>query len=274
MQIFVKRFIPLTLFLWLVLGLAVVAQTAGSPRLRGVHASSNAPNGDIYLDNFDSGPFFQNVSYRTVTGYRSVSSPGDHTVILLPAGVSPEDPRKGQVGFSFAEGRDYTVVAMGLLENLELRKFDDDNRPPEAGKTHFRVIHASPDTPPVNICLTNQSDCFVRDLHFGNPSGYYKWSAGTYNLDVRDASTGGILYIANNLNLENGVIYTLFIMGLLHGEPNLEVVVTPDEIRPPPEPPVNGAFLSPTLLILMAVIVTALLGGVGFFAWQHFMKSR
>ena len=258
------------LLIMLMPGTIVFAQTGGGPLLRVVHASPNTPNVDIYVDNT---LLFSNLSYSRISGYRFVTS-GNRTVKALPAGANSETAGViKEAPFPFEDNRIYTLLLVGRQENIELWRLDDDLSPPEPNRARLRIVHASPDAPAVDVCINNE--CPVTNLSFKQDQSF-NWDPGLYTVNVRRAGTPEVALSVPNFRVSPGQIYTVFAMGLLEGNPNLQFVV--DNLqggRPPILPPPTGAFLSPPILALVIIVlsITAILaiGGFGFIR-RHLSK--
>jgi hypothetical protein len=257
MRVYLKRCLQGVLVLGLILtvGVAVVAQAGGSPRLRLAYTSPGGPPADFYVD---GNLVFPNVPYRGITDYITLS-PGNHTIRGVPAGTS--GPVALEPTLPLADGRDYTLLVVGKPDNIQAQQLEDDNNPPPAGKTRVRLIHASPDAPAIDVCLTGQQNCPVTNLTFKGASGYINLNGGTYNLDIRRAGTNEVILNQQDLRLVEGTVYSLLLVGLLQGEPGLQLIIRADAGRPPITPPVTGAFLSPTALMVLTWVMVGLIGG-------------
>jgi len=250
----------------LAIGATITAQAQGNPRLRLVHASPDAPAADVYVDN---DLFFQNIPFTNVTAYRTLTA-GEHRIRIFVAGTPPQGQAVIDATFSFGGNQDYTMVAMGQVGGIALQLFPDDNRTPNAGQAKIRIIQASPNLQPVNVCLVELNQCVTNDLAFKNASGYTAVSTGSYNVQLRPPGTNEVLF-TSNFGFEDRFVYTLFIMGLWQAEPGLRIISGVDATPPPVLPPVTGALLSPTALLIVVVAVVSLIivfvGGI--WAWRH-----
>ncbi len=246
----------------------VVAQAGGSPRVRVMHASPDAPPADIYLD---GQRVFANLGYEAVSSYQAVTA-GTRRLKVLAAGTDSNAPGVVEADLPFAEGQDYTLVAMGNLQQLEIRQFSDNNTPPEgANKARLRFIHASPDLPAVDVCVTGTNNCLVSNLSFKNATGYALPDVGTYTLGVRRTGSNEMVY-TSVVNLTNGEVYTIFLIGTNDPAKPYKFVMSTDARWEPTQPPTNGAFLSPTALTIVIVVLAILMVG-GWFTWQRLRAS-
>lgn len=178
-----------------------------SARVRVVHASPDAPAVDIYLNGKAAA---RNLAYTKATPYLSVK-PGTYRVQVTPAGA---DPGRAVIDAKVMldPGKTYTVAAIGQLATIRPLVLQDDLTPPAAGKAHLRVVHASPDAPPVDVAVTG-GPVLIRNLSFGSGSAYLPVDAGTYNLEVRAAGTDNAVLKIPGFQAQQGAIYTVFAMG-------------------------------------------------------------
>lgn len=147
---------------------------------------------------------------------------------VVPTGAT--EPVVIEADLSLASGADYTVVAVGTLENIEPLVLIDDNSLPAAGNAHVRFVHASPDAPAVDIAVKDGPVLFS-NIAFKETGDYLPVNAGTYDLKVRLAGTDTVALDVPGVELKNGVVYTVFAMGLAGGEPALQAVPSVDAAR-------------------------------------------
>jgi hypothetical protein len=258
---------PLLIFM---VALVMPAHAGGEPRFRVMNAAPDSPPADIYLD---GQKIISNLGYKAVSGYQAVT-PGTHRIKVTQAGAGADAPGVIESDLSFADGQDYTLVAMGKLESLEFRQFKDDNNPPEgAEKSKVRFIHTAIDLGAVDVCGTGQSNCFVTNLTYTNATSYALPDAGVYSLDVRQTGTNNIVKSFPNVRFNKGEVYTIFLVGLVNGSKPLEIVMSTDARWEPPQPPVTGAFLSPTAQVVVVGIFMGLMVGI-WLLWRTISKFR
>ncbi|WBL34973.1 DUF4397 domain-containing protein [Tepidiforma flava] len=156
-------------------------------------------------------------------------------------GFSPSDGTGTpalQATLEIVAGKDITVLATGRVGDgsLALTLFEDDNRTPSGNNAHIRLIHASPDAPPVDEIAVAGTDTNVfRGVAFRNVSPYVPVPAGTYSLDVKVNETGATVLTIPNLQLQARTVYTAVAVGLA-GNGTLRVVPLVDAPAPAPAP--------------------------------------
>lgn len=215
----------------------VSAQTPSDARVRVIHASPDAPNVDIYVNDEET---LSDVPYKAVSDYLTVPA-GAYNFKVYAAGADPaSDDPVIDADATLAAGKDYSVAAVGLVADIAPAVYEDNNAAPAAGKAHVRVIHASPDAPNVDVAVADGPVVFD-NVAFPNADGPTPVDAGTYDLEVRAAGTDTVALALDAVELEDGGIYTVIAMGLLEGEPALEAVTVVDEPRAAGAAPTPGA---------------------------------
>lgn len=172
-----------------VLGLAACSDddepTAPAPTaaVRVVHASPDAPNVDVLVDDavaLTNVPFPANSPYLDVpAGARRlrVRATGGSTAVI---DATP----------TLTAGTSYTVLATGLLANISPLVATDDRSAPPAGQVKIRVIHAAPAAAGVDVYATAPgaslatSTPVLTNVPFRAISDYLTVPAGTYQLRV------------------------------------------------------------------------------------------
>jgi hypothetical protein len=249
-----KKLLTIVGTLVLVLGLATTAfAQSGQARVRVVHASPNAPAVDVLVND---GVAFANAPFKGITDYAALDT-GTYNVKVVPTGATTPVVIEADLAL---EAKDYTVVAVGLLENIEPLVLVDNNAAPAAGKAHVRFVHASPDAPAVDIAVKDGPVLFS-NVAFKEVGDYLPVDAGTYDLEVRLAGTDTVALDVPGLSLADGTVYTVFAMGLAGGEPALTAVPSVDAVAPATLPETGGVNLTSWLAPLALVLGSLLLAG-------------
>ena len=204
----------------LALGLAVPVFAQSGARVRVVHASPDAPAVDVWVNDNVA---FSNAPFKGITAYAPLDS-GTYNVKVVPTGAT--EPVVIEADLTL-EAKDYTVVAVGTLENIEPLVLVDNNAAPAAGKAHVRFVHASPDAPAVDVAVKGGPILFS-NVAFKEVGDYLPVDAGTYDLEVRVAGTDTVALEVPGLALQARTVYTVFAMGLAGAEPALTAVPSVD----------------------------------------------
>ena len=249
----------------LLLSLATSAFADGhQARVRVVHASPDAPAVDVLVND---GAAFTNAPFKGITDYAALDT-GTYNVKVVPTGAT--EPVVIEADLEL-EAKDYTVVALGTLENIEPLVLVDNNSAPAEGKAHVRFVHASPDAPAVDIAVKDGPVPFS-NVAFKEVGDYLPVDAGTYDLEVRVAGTETVALEVPGLALQAGTVYTVFAMGLAGGEPALEAVASVD-MAPVMLPTSGGQPLS-SLLAPLALALGALLLAGGLVVRARVTRAR
>ena len=242
-----KRFLVVSAVLVLSMALAVNAMAAdGMARVRAIHASPDAPAVDVWVNGSVA---FSNAPFEGITDYAELA-PDSYQIQVSPTGAT--EPIVIDATLDLAADTDYSIVAVGTLENIEPLVLIDNNSAPAPGKAHVRFVHASPDAPSVDIAVTGGPVLFS-DIAFKGVGDYLPVDAGTYDLEARVAGTETVALSIPGVALEESTVYTIFAMGLLEDEPALKAVPSVDASY---TLPVNGG--ETTSLWLVATLVAGL----------------
>ncbi|NJK63471.1 MAG: DUF4397 domain-containing protein [Synechococcaceae cyanobacterium SM2_3_1] len=195
-----------------------------------VHASPDAPAVDVFVNGneaFSGLTFFDVTAFATVpTGSTDidvfVSTPGTNlpsTAPVISATVSPP------------ANTSQTVAVGGVLnpaagqEPLKIFAFPADVIP-SSGLAEVRIIHLSPDAPPVDVRLGNQDPegTLLTTLAYGQPtSRNLELAPGTYTVSIFASGTSTFAGGAS-FTVEANTNYTVYAVGLLgDGSFRLEV---------------------------------------------------
>jgi hypothetical protein len=192
------------------------AAAADTARIRVIHTSFDAPPMDIYQD---GARIIGKLGFTEVSALVELP-PGSHTLKLTAAGATEGI---AETELNAESGKTYTILVAGRLADISARLIEDDLSPIAAGKSRLRVVHASPDTPAVDIAVQG-GDVIFPNLGFTDASAYRTFDAGAANLELRPSGTQTVALAAPPLALESGKVYTLYAVGLSSGAPALSIV--------------------------------------------------
>jgi len=246
-----KRLLSILTALTFVLTLSAPAFAQSGARVRVVHASPDAPAVDVWIND---GLAIENAPFKGITDYAPLAA-GAYNIKVVPNGAT--EPVVIEADLTL-EAKDYTIVAVGLLENIEPLLLIDNNSAPAAGKAHVRFVHASPDAPAVDIAVKGGPILFS-NVAFKEIGDYLPVDAGTYDLEVRLTGTETVALDVPGLALADGTVYTVFAMGLAGGEPMLTAVPSVDSRPEAAMLPQTGGILNATHIALVAVALGGLL---------------
>jgi hypothetical protein len=180
--------------------------SAGS-RVRVVHASPDAPAVDVLVDGTR---VLSNVPYATASDYLAVAA-GSRALEVNAAGTATTVI---DADLTLADGADYTVLASGLLADIEPIVARDDNTAPASGNVRLRVIHGAPSAPAVDLYVTAPgvdlatATATLSNVPFGAVSDYLEVPAGTYQVRVTPAGTKTVVIDTGSFTLASGQVRT------------------------------------------------------------------
>jgi hypothetical protein len=193
----------------LLTGFATAFAGGKDARVRVVHASPDAPSVDVLVD--DSLRAFEGTAFEQYTDYAALPA-GTYNVKVVPSGAGPGSAVI-EADLSLFYNRDYTVVAVNLLDRIEALVLEDTNRPLSPKDSRVRFLHASPDAPPVDVAVSDGGPILFGDISFRELGDYIKVPAGLYDLEVRVAGTSTVALPLPGIELEGGKTYTVYATG-------------------------------------------------------------
>jgi len=217
----------------LVLAFAVPASASGggTAKVRAFHNSPDTPPVDIYVNGAKT---LSNVAYGTLSDYLEVPR-GTYNVQVKVAPSTASDPAAPEADVPLGK-RPTTIAAIGSLtgdgEPLQLKVLRDRDTI-SRHLTRLRVAHTSPDAPAVDVQvrLFGRWVRVVRDLEFGEDSGYLLAPAGKYRLRIVAAGTSTVVKDLGKVRLKGSTSYTAWAVGFLtstHDYPGFGVFVSTD----------------------------------------------
>ena len=196
---------------------------AGDSCINVIHASPDAPAVDVYLDGELA---LEGVEFGQFSGWIAVPA-GEHQVQVTAAG---DDAANAVIDANVELAADaaYHVAATGHLADITPQIYQVNLSDLDAmgdPMARIRVIHTSPDAPAVDIALAG-GDVLIADLAFPNASDALEVPAGSYDLEVRPTGTTDVALDLPGVELEAGMVYDVFAIGLA-GDGSLTVLVIP-----------------------------------------------
>lgn len=205
-------------------------------KVRVVHGSPDAPPIDVQAGNNQA---FTSVTFKKVTDYVTLA-PGDVTFEVYPARETRQLVTKPFISATatLLDNTQYTLVALNKFAKIEPLLLIDDNKP-EAGKARIRLIHASEDTPAIDVGIKDGSIVF-KDISFKKATEYVSVDPGSYLFEVRPTGSKDVLLSVPELKLEAGGVYSVHALGLMvqpgTRAPEITAVlstdVRPSEVQP------------------------------------------
>lgn len=192
---------------------------AGSTRLRVVHGAPMAPEVDVYLttpgaDLSASAPvgtfaFGGDLGPVDVTAgdYQiRVTAAGDATAVVYDSGtVTLEDGANLLVTAVENTATGLAPISLAVLDGTGSLEIMDANTPADV-----RVVHASPDSPTVDVIANNDfANPLVDALSYPDFTPFLSVPPATYNIKVVDDATQSVIAIDADLALAAGIFYNV-----------------------------------------------------------------
>jgi hypothetical protein len=201
----------------LVVAFAATASASGdtTARVRAFHNSPDTPPVDIYVNGAKT---LSNVAYGTLSDYLEVPK-GTYNVQVKVAPSSTADPAALEADVRLGR-RPTTIAAIGSLTGdggaLQLKVLRDRDTI-SRHLTRLRVAHTSPDAPAVDVQakLAGRWIRIVRDLQFGEATGYLLLPAWKYRLRIVAAGTDTVVKDLGKVRLKGSTSYTAWAVGFL-----------------------------------------------------------
>jgi hypothetical protein len=212
---------------------------AGSVRLQVVHAAPAAPRVSVYVTapnaNLASSAPAGTFSFKESFGPVNVAA-GEYQIRVTPAGtpgtvVFDSGPVRLDAGGDLlisavqntATGASPITLLATTTSGARLELLD------RAAPARVRVVHASPDAPPVDVVVNNDfTNPLVRALAFPTATPFVSVPGGTYNVKVTPAGNRGVIVIDANPTFAAGGEFSVFAVGRLAA---IEPLVLRDDRR-------------------------------------------
>lgn len=180
----------------------------GEARVRVVHASPDAPDVDVLVDDAE---VLGDVPYLTFSDYLEVPA-GTRNLKVNAAGT---DISVIDADVDLADGTDYTVIASGLAAaSIEPIVLEDDNSTPGTGLARVRAIHAAPGASGVDIYVTppgadlQNSVPVLTNVQFRDVADYLEVPPGDYQVRATLAGTKTVVIDPGTITLSSGQVRT------------------------------------------------------------------
>jgi len=217
----------------LVLAFAAPASADGgrTAKVRAFHNSPDTPPVDIYINGAKT---LSDVAYGTLSDYLKVPK-GTYNLQVKVAPSTGSDPAALEADVRLGR-KPTTIAAIGSLTGdggpLQLKVLRDRDTASRY-LTRLRVAHTSPDAPAVDIQvkLAGRWYRIVRNLEFGETTGYLLLPAWSYRLRIVAAGTNTVVKDLGRVRLRGSTSYTAWAVGFLTptGDyPGFDVFVSKD----------------------------------------------
>ncbi|SFR80619.1 DUF4397 domain-containing protein [Anaeromicropila populeti] len=189
--------------------------------VRIMHAVPDAPGVDIYANNR---LIVENIAFGEYTPYLSIPD-GEYNITIFPTGTNTT-PVLNKI-LNAENDVMLTLVAAGTLDEIGLYAISDKEDSSKMNQAMVRFVHLSPDAPAVDITLPDGTVVFG-NVSFMEMTHYMEVMPMDYTLQVRAAGTSDVVLTVPGLTLMPNQNYTVYAIGFLNGEPELEALLLED----------------------------------------------
>ncbi len=194
-------------------------QTAGVAGVRVWNAAPGVRAADVYVNDT---AMFLGLEYGELSDYVELP-PGRHEVRVPRSGGDPETAPLISEGLDLAPGELETVVVTGARGTFYAFRLRDNIRAFEREQAKVRLVHASPNAPPLRALLDRRQVLFERAEPLA-ATPFTSAEPGTYDLELRSTGSEETLLLYPELTLIAGTLYTLIALGLAGGRPPLQLI--------------------------------------------------
>ena len=197
-------------------------------QVRVVHASPDAPNVDVLVDNSAA---LTNVAYKVASNYLQVPA-GSRNLKVRATGTSTVVIDQNA---TLSQGAFYTVLATGRVASIAPLVLTDDQANPASGNIRLRLVHASPTAGNVDIYVTTPTADIattaptLSNVAFRAASNYLEVPAGTYRVRITPAGTKTAAIDVNNVALAAGQVRTAVAVDAVGGGTPLGAILLADK---------------------------------------------
>jgi len=196
------------------------AQSDQDATFRVVNASPGSPDLDIIVDGT---VMAKGVAFGKASEYSPVS-PGDHQMQFVPTGEGADSALIDKK-FSFDSGEAHILAAINELKDIDVEDYSVDLDAVDEGQSRIRGINAVPDADGIAVAITG-GDTLFDGLDFKDASDYKNQEPGTYDLDVKKGDEDTPIATAKAVQLNQGTVYDMFVIGSSGGSDVSLLVLT------------------------------------------------
>lgn len=172
-----------------------------------VNASPGTNGLDFYIDDAlqnANGIFYgNNTGYiQSTTGMKNLKLNNTNTAVNLL-----------DFDADFDLSGNYTLLAIDTAGSTEKLLLNDDLSEPILGKSHIRFVHASHNSPAIDIVNLADTSVVFSNIGFRQGSAFTPVNAGTYALGYRLLGDSNIASLPSPVSFSNQGIYTIVASG-------------------------------------------------------------
>jgi hypothetical protein len=201
----------------------------GTASVRVVHASADAPNIDILLE--DS-LVTEDLAFAEASDYADLVS-GSRNIKVRATGGTDNILNRD---VTLRADSSHTVLLANDADDIETIVLTDDRETPGPGNIKLRIVHAAPAAGDVDVYITAPDadisgiEPTLNDLEFRDDSGYLEVPAGSYQVRVTIANEKTVILDGGTVTLESGDIRTAVALEADGGGEPFQAILLSDEM--------------------------------------------
>ena len=185
--------------------------------IRFLNASPAEQNVDVYVN---GRKVADSLLYRAFTEYMKVF-PGWYRIAVYKAGTITEPLT---VTTLRVQANDIiTMAVIGLTGEISTQAINDSRRWLNRNHAYVRFVQLSPNAPTMDAYWDDS--LVLAELNYQDVSRYLQTAAGSHNLKMRDSLSGANLVESPDVSVENGKVYTIYIVGDINDRTGLQIIV-------------------------------------------------
>lgn len=181
-------------------------------QLRIGNFSPDAPAMNVSVD---GDLLLEDISFGTLGDYMDLDDIVDTDADMIDIEIMPATGGDAVIAesLSIEDDQRYTLMAVGMLDELELLTLTDEQRSIEDGDARLRFVNTTVDAPAVDLMA---DDTLVFEtIEFGEIRSAVPVDANTWDIDVRVAGEHESLVSLDGMTLDDMTSYTLISTGLI-----------------------------------------------------------
>lgn len=192
-----------------------------SSYVRVLHASPDIPPVDVYTNDKI---IARSLTYRSFTEYLPVA-PGSYNIKVYSAGT--KTPPVIDTSLGIPDKAILTVAVTGRLAYIILLSVSDQPLTKTPGMVNIKFVNLSPNAPNVDIALPDGTVLF-KNVPFKGNTEYIAINPRNYTLQARVAGANNVVLTVPNQKFAAGKVYTAYSVGLVGGNPPLQLLTPLD----------------------------------------------
>lgn len=186
--------------------------------IRLFHASPGAPPVDVFINETQVA---KNLPYKSMTQYLPLAQ-GNYSIKVYKTGETTNPII--DTTLYIPENNIFNVSIIGTPPAISIYPIPEPITAQNFGRSCIRFIHLSPNTPAVDIYMSDGTKVF-NNVAYTFITNYACIEPGTYSFQVVPTGTSNVALTLPNIPLQANTYYTIYALGLNGGNPPLGAIV-------------------------------------------------